>query len=135
MAEAKRVLAFDFGTRRIGVAVGQQLTGTASPLKILPAKDGVPDWDVIAQLIREWQPDTVLVGHPLNMDGSENEMCLRARKFANRLHGRFGVRVELVDERLSSFVHRERGQPLAGKADAIDALAAATICEDWLRRL
>ncbi|MBK8971744.1 MAG: Holliday junction resolvase RuvX [Hahellaceae bacterium] len=134
MADPKRVMAFDFGTCRIGVAVGQQLTGTASPLKILPAKDGVPDWGVIGQLIQEWKPDRVLVGHPLNMDGTENEMCVRARKFANRLHGRFGVQVELVDERLSSFVHREQRRVSAGRSDPIDALAAATICEDWLRR-
>jgi putative Holliday junction resolvase len=136
MADNLRLLAFDYGLKRIGVAVGQQLTGTATPLKILSARDGIPDWDEIRKIIQEWQPDLAVVGNPLNMDGSESEMSLRARKFANRLHGRFGVKVEMTDERLSSYVNRS---PVSGgdghsRTGGIDALAAATICEDWLRK-
>lgn len=130
MAE-ERVLAFDYGLRRIGVAVGQTLTQSARPLTILSARDGVPDWQQIEALLTEWQPDRVLVGLPLNMDGSLSEMARRARKFAGRIHGRFGVAVDMVDERLSSRSNRhEKGARLQS---AIDDLAAMTICEDWLR--
>ena len=99
----RRVMAFDFGTRRIGVASGQEILGTGKPLTMLPARDGVPDWEQIGRLLKEWQPDRVLVGLPLNMDDTENDMCARARKFGKRLHGRFHVEVEMVDERLTSF--------------------------------
>src|SRR5690606_23149449 len=81
------VLGFDYGTQRIGVAVGQTITHTATPLAALHARDGVPNWDHIATLISEWRPARLVVGLPLNMDGSESEMCVRAKKFANRLHG------------------------------------------------
>lgn len=99
----KTLLAFDYGTRNIGVASGQTLTCSATEQSPLKARDGVPDWQQVEKLLQEWQPDLVLVGLPLNMDGSESELSARARKFANRLHGRFGVKVELVDERLTSF--------------------------------
>lgn len=82
-AGKRRVLAFDFGTRRIGVAVGQELIGSGKPLQMLPARDGIPDWNTIAALLAEWQPDLVVVGLPLNMDDTENDMCARARKLAN----------------------------------------------------
>ena len=99
---SRTVLAFDFGTKSIGVAVGQEITGTASPLPALKARDGIPDWNVIEKLYEEWQPHVVVVGLPLNMDGTEQEMTQRARKFANRLHGRFRVAVETCDERLTT---------------------------------
>src|SRR5690606_40137579 len=97
----RRLLAFDFGTRRIGVASGQEMLGTGQPLALLPARDGIPDWQQIEALLAEWQPDIVLVGLPLNMDDTENDMCARARKFGKRLHGRYHVTVEMVDERRS----------------------------------
>jgi len=87
-------------------------------------------------LLREWQPDLVLVGLPLNMDGSDSELCPRARKFANRIHGRFGVPIQMVDERLSSF--EAKGEHLASggsrhyKSDPVDAIAARIILQDWL---
>lgn len=136
MAEGLRLLAFDYGLRRIGVAVAQQLTGTSSPLRILAARDGQPDWDEVERLLAEWRPDLIVVGNPLNMDGSESEMSGRARKFARRLHGRYGLRVEMMDERLSSFVQRhpdERGRTQE-RWQTVDACAAATIGEDWLRK-
>src|SRR5690554_7220621 len=89
----RRLLAFDFGTRRIGVASGQELLGTGQPQAMIPARDGIPDWQQIEKLLAEWQPDVVLVGLPLNMDDTENDMCARARKFGKRLHGRFHVPV------------------------------------------
>lgn len=133
------VLAFDFGTQRIGVAVGQTITGTASPLPALKANDGVPNWDHIAALIKEWQPQQLLVGLPLNMDDSESELSARARKFANRLNGRFGLRVELWDERLSSFEARgemlSRGSKIYRdgnfKDGKVDSLSACLILEGW----
>lgn len=89
------VIAFDFGTKSIGVAVGQTITGTARPLAALKAREGIPDWELIAAVFREWQPDYVVVGLPLNMDGTPQLVTNQAKKFANRLHGRFGIRAEL----------------------------------------
>ena len=101
------VLGFDYGTLRIGVAVGQNLTGTASPIDILRAKDGIPDWDQVKNLVKQWQPELFVVGLPYNMDDSESELLVRARKFALRLHGRFHLPWYGMDERLSSFEAKE----------------------------
>ncbi|WP_346838497.1 Holliday junction resolvase RuvX [Microbulbifer sp. SAOS-129_SWC] len=132
-------LAFDFGTRSIGVAFGQSLTGTARELAPLPARDGQPDWGQLQKLLDEWQPQRLLVGLPLNMDGSESEFGARARKFGNRLHGRTGLPVELVDERLSTRAAKEeafeRGHKGNYAQDPVDSIAARIICEDWLRAL
>lgn len=129
------LLAFDFGTKSIGVAIGQQLTGTARPLAALKAQDGTPDWSKIETLLKEWQPDRVVVGLPLNMDGSEQPLTARARKFANRLHGRFGVQVELHDERLSTVEARAdlfaRGGFRALNKGSVDSLSAVIILESW----
>lgn len=127
---ALRAMGFDFGTQRIGVAVGQTVSGTAEALTILPARDGQPRWDEVEALISEWQPDVLIVGDPINMDGSDSDICLRARKFARRLEGRFGIRTELVDERLSSFEAREG----ADRDQAIDHEAARIILQSWLAR-
>ena len=102
------LLGFDYGERQIGVAVGELATGSARPLCILPARAGQPDWSVLAGLLEEWQPGTLVVGLPLHMDGSEGSSAQQARKFAARLHGRFGCVVELHDERLSSHEVRAR---------------------------
>lgn len=130
------VMCFDYGLRRIGIATGQRITRTATPLTSIPATDGVPDWERLGQLIAEWQPSQLVVGLPLNMDGSESDMSVRARKFANRLHGRFGLPIGHVDERLSTRETRiatgYRG--LAGdQAGQLDAAAAALILERWLQ--
>ncbi|MCP2230450.1 MULTISPECIES: Holliday junction resolvase RuvX [Erwinia] len=129
------LLSFDFGTKSIGVAIGQQLTGTARPLAALKANDGVPDWNKIEALLKEWQPDRVVVGLPLNMDGTEQPLTARARKFANRLHGRFGVQVDLHDERLSTVEARaelfERGGFRALSKGSVDSLSAVIILESW----
>ena len=129
------MLSFDFGTKSIGVAIGQQLTGTARPLTALKANDGVRDWNKIEALLKEWQPDRVVVGLPLNMDGTEQPLTVRARKFANRLHGRFGVQIELHDERLSTVEARaelfERGGFRALSKGSVDSLSAVIILESW----
>lgn len=140
------ILGFDFGLKQIGIAVAQRITKTASPLEILNAKQGQPDWSQVEKIIKEWQPDTLVVGLPLNMDGSESDMSLRAKKFAQRLQGRFGLNVALQDERLSSFevkhaLQEEQFSKSAKHAgmrnkkiqrDKVDALAAANILQRWL---
>ena len=137
-ASALRVLGFDYGTRQIGVAVGQTLTGNARPLKELRARDGIPDWEQIAALLKEWQPDALIVGLPLNMDGSPSEMSARAEKFARRLHGRFQLPVHCIDERLSTFEAKQtlrdsgRRAPTSYRDNPVDSLAAALLMETWL---
>jgi len=132
----KTLLAFDYGTKNIGVATGQTITNSANSLPPLKAKDGTPDWSHIEKLITEWRPDLVLVGLPLNMDDSESELSARARKFANRLHGRFGVKIEMVDERLTSFEAKgevmSRGGSRDYKHNPVDSIAARLILEGWL---
>ena len=139
------ILAFDYGTSFIGVAIGQPIIGTATPLPVLKARDGIPDWAQIEKLIAEWQPAKLLVGLPLNMDGTESPMSARAKKFAQRLHGRFGLEAILWDERLSSF--EARGELLAqermatgrakktgtktARAQGVDSLSARLILESW----
>ncbi|GAA3719434.1 Holliday junction resolvase RuvX [Oceanisphaera sediminis] len=130
------LLGFDYGTKSIGVAVGQQITGSARPLLALKANEGVPNWDQIEALLKEWQPGLLVVGLPLNMDGTEQDISRRARKFANRLHGRFGIKVELQDERLTTTDARARlfeagGYKALGK-DAVDAVSAQLILESWM---
>jgi putative holliday junction resolvase len=126
------VLAFDFGERRIGVAVGQTVTSTASPLGSVPVRHGRPDWEAIAALLEAWAPDMVVVGLPLNLDGTEQPLTRRARRFGNQLAGRWGLPVELEDERLSTREARSRllaeGRPRADD----DPVAAQVILEAWL---
>lgn len=130
-----QILAFDFGLARIGVAVGQSITATANPLATLKAKEGIPDWQIIEKLIKEWQPKLLLVGEPFNMDSSDQQITLKARKFANRLHGRFGLPFQMFDERLSSAAAREEIFEYGGyrklKKTQIDSIAAVLILESW----
>ncbi|MFC1026094.1 Holliday junction resolvase RuvX [Pasteurella multocida] len=129
------VLAFDFGTKSIGCAVGQSITGTAQALPAFKAQDGIPNWDAIGKCLAEWQPDRVVVGLPLNMDGTEQDLTVRARKFAHRLHGRFGVVVELQDERLTTTEARAeifgRGGYKALNKSKVDGISACLILESW----
>jgi len=133
---SRTVLAFDFGTKSIGVAVGQEITGTASPLAALKARDGIPDWNVIEKLYEEWQPQLVVVGLPLNMDGTEQEVTQRAKKFANRLHGRFKVAVDLCDERLTTTDAKSMLFELGGykklTKEKIDSVSACVIFTSWV---
>ncbi|GJH42157.1 Holliday junction resolvase RuvX [Pasteurella canis] len=128
-------LAFDFGTKSIGCAVGQSITGTAQALPAFKAKDGIPNWQQVEQCLMEWKPNIIIVGLPLNMDGSEQDLTLRAKKFANRLHGRFGIRVELQDERLTTVQARaeifEYGGYRALDKSKVDSISACLILESW----
>ena len=124
--KSRTLLGFDYGLERIGVAVAQELIGTATALCTVRANDGKPDWDSITKLIEQWQPDEVVVGLPLNMDGSFHELSYRAQRFGNQLHGRYNLRAHFMDERLSSLQAESelRGKsPKIKKAD-IDKVAA-----------
>lgn len=133
--EIMSVLAFDFGTRHIGVAIGQRFTRTARPLNPLKADHGVPQWPQIAKLIQEWKPDALLVGMPLNMDGSDSNMSDRARVFARLLVEKHQLPVLMIDERLTTFA--ARGQLLQGRNQGREdprahGIAAQLIAESFL---
>ena len=119
------VIAFDFGLRRIGVAVGNTLLRQAQPLAVIDAATNDAKFAAIASLIREWEPDAVVVGLPLHPDGAEHEMTVRCRRFANQIHGRFGLPTSLVDERYTSAVLS------AARGEHIDSEAAALILEQY----
>src|SRR5688572_21864239 len=129
------VLAFDFGTKRIGVAIGDRAIGIAHPLTTVEAADKQRRYDAIAVLIREWQPCLVVVGLPSHMDGVEHELSQLARKFARELGARFGVPVELVDERLSSAVAEislfEAGVAARKRRSLLDQVAAQHILQGY----
>jgi len=134
------IIAFDYGSKRIGVAIGQQLTATTRPLDTVTVRQNKPDWDHISRLLQEWQPDLLLIGLPLAEDGGEQEMSIAARRFANRLNGRYQLPVELVDERFSSIEAEEiivearrSGRLKKSKVkQAIDQIAAELIIQTWL---
>jgi len=132
-ASPQTVLGFDYGKVRTGVAVGQSVTGTATALTTLTSRNHKPDWDGIAALISEWRPDALVVGIPVHMDGSEQEMTQAARKFGRQLHGRFQLPVYEAEERLSSM---EAEQHLGSNNDkgAIDREAARLILQSWLEQ-
>ena len=119
------VFGFDFGIKRIGIAMGNTLTGQAQPLTVIKAIDNATRFKTIGALIDEWRPARLVVGEPRHPDGAEHDMTLSARRFANQLHGRFGLPVELVDERYSSVVIPSK------RGEIIDAKAAAIILQQY----
>jgi putative Holliday junction resolvase len=136
----KIVLAFDFGLRRIGVACGDTVSRSASPLETVPAGPNGPRWELIGSIVRNWQPDVAVVGLPYNVDGSDGEMTGAARSFAAELVRRYALEVDMVDERYSSLEAGARLQSAresglrrrrVAKSD-IDAAAACVILERWL---
>ena len=129
MSRPATLLCFDFGAKRIGVAVGQTLTDTATALEIIPVRNNRPDWDRISALVAEWRPRALVVGNPLNMDGSRQPLCTRVDAFARKLHGRYRLPVLRADERLSTVEARTRQRNRA----AVDDVAARIILEGWLR--
>ncbi len=144
----KTVLGFDFGTKKIGVAVGQSITQTVTPLITLPSKNQKPDWLAIEKQIKEWQPDILIVGLPVHLDGEDQPITQAAKKFGNQLNGRFQLPVEFMDERLSSYEAEERLREINDpkinigkkqtnkrqKAMDIDKIAAQLIVESWFRQ-
>jgi putative Holliday junction resolvase len=134
------VLGFDFGTRRIGVAVGQTLTGSARPLTTLRSSNAQADWAAIDLLIKEWQPAHLVVGLPVNMDGSEHELAATVRAYAEELRTRYALPVHLIDERLSSHEAQKIAVGMGGRSthrslaakEQVDRIAAQVILETWL---
>ena len=125
-ATPRSFLAFDFGTKRVGVASGNTVTGTAQPLRTL-AEQGDARFAAIAKLVAEWKPDALVVGVPYHPDGAPHENTVRAQRFARQLHGRFKLPVHEVDERYTTT------EALAGGAADADAAAAALILEQFFR--
>jgi len=135
-------LGFDVGTRLIGVAVGNRLTGTARPLDILHVRDKQPDWPRLDGIVRQWSPDMLVVGLPLTLDGGSQPITRHARRFAEQLRQRYKLPVHMQDERHSSqeaarrFARaRAAGTKRRRDAEKIDAVAAAVILESWLDSL
>ncbi|HLB57198.1 MAG TPA: Holliday junction resolvase RuvX [Gammaproteobacteria bacterium] len=130
------LLGFDFGLKRIGVAVGQTVTKTARPLTTLKANDGIPRWEECEKLVKMWQPTALVVGIPLNMDGTEQRLTHLAKQFANVLQERFHLPVYGMDERLSTKEARDRlfkeGGYKALQNGQIDSIAAQLILQNWL---
>ena len=129
MSNLRLLLGFDYGTRQIGVAVGQMITGQARELCVLKAQNGVPDWQQIEALLKEWQPDALVVGVPRHPDGAPHENTARAQKFARQLRERFRLPVFEVDERYSTT------EALQDGARDADAGAACVILDQFLRSL
>ena len=129
------ILGFDFGLKRIGIAVGQKFTKTASPLSTLNANNGVPNWSEIQKMIVAWKPDALLVGLPLNMDDSISDMAKRAEAFACLLEEKFALMVVRMDERLSTREAKHEFMRIRGKAikrgQRVDAYAAVLLIESW----
>ncbi|MFY0480900.1 Holliday junction resolvase RuvX [Achromobacter marplatensis] len=125
------LLGFDFGEKKIGIAIGNTLTRQARPLEIIFSEIRDARFGRIAALLQEWQPHRVIVGLALDADGGEQPATARCRRFANQLHGRFGIAVELIDERGSSM----EAQRLLGTHAADDAMAAAVILQRYLDTL
>jgi putative Holliday junction resolvase len=129
------LLAFDFGTRRIGVAVGETMLRSARPLTVIDAEANVVRFAAIDRLIAEWRPARLVVGLPLALDGAEHDMSARCRRFARQLAGRFALPVDLADERLSSCEAESRLRARGGDArHAVDAEAAAVILQSYFER-
>src|SRR3990167_9749211 len=132
----KVLLGFDFGMKRIGIAVGQTVTKTARPLTTINATEGVPQWTILDKIIRTWQPDACIIGIPLNMDGTEQPITQIARQFAQQLHERYQLPIHEMDERLSTKDARERvfteGGYKALQDRQIDSVAAQLILQNWL---
>ena len=127
-----QILAFDFGTKYIGVAVGQTITKTSSPLMIINiAQEGKEIWNTISNLIDEWKPDQLLVGKPLNMDGTQSKIMQKVNHFFNKLKKMSNVPCELVDERLTSFEAKQLIN-LDSKDRRIDDLAAKIFLDNWM---
>ena len=132
-------LGFDYGSKRIGIAVGNTVSLSATALDTIRVKNDQPDWDHISRLIAEWQPDALIVGWPIQMDNSDNPVTPRARRFGNQLHGRYNLPVHHVDERLSTHVAlseiREAGYNNQRSRGLVDSYAAREILQTFLNGL
>ena len=130
--------AFDFGTKRIGVAVGQTITKTASPLPVLSAKDGIPNWQEIDNILAQWKPQALVIGIPVNKDYDDRQLEYAAKKFGRRLKHRFSLPVFGIDEHLTSFAAKQALYEYGGESslrkNSIDSIAATLILESWFNK-
>ena len=131
----KRIIAFDYGKSRIGVASGQTLTKTASPLTTIRSLNGEPNWEEIQKVINKWSPDIIVVGLPLDMNEEETDSTKYAKKFGEDVNNRFNISVSFIDEKLSTREARWRLENMTKKTARhikVDAIAACIILETWL---
>ena len=135
----RTIMGFDFGTKSIGLAIGQEVTGTANALGAVKARDGIPNWDDIGAYVSQWQPDLLVVGLPLNMDGTNQQVTFQAKKFANRLHNNFRLPVKTQDERLTTTDAKARLFEQGGYRNLakgnVDGMSAAIILESFFEAL
>lgn len=124
------LLGFDFGMRRIGIAIGNTITNEAKPLLTIAAQDGIPDWEEIKKIIKEWTIKELIVGMPYNLSGQFQEITFAARKFANRLHQKFKLPVHTIDERYTTKLARSK----VTKKIGVDSIAACIILQSWLNQ-
>ena len=129
-------MAFDFGTKNIGIAIGQEITKTASTFYSIRANDGLPDWIELDMIVKEWNPNLFIVGDPLNMDGTRSKIQDSSDKFSTALNKRYDISIEKTDERLSSREAKERLENIQmGIKDSRNkhSISAQIILEDWFR--
>jgi putative Holliday junction resolvase len=132
--DGRYFIGFDFGMKTIGVAIGQLITNTASPLKPLKAKHGIPNWPDIDKLLESWPIAGFIVGDPLKLDGSVQHLTHAARKFARRLNQRYQKPLYLIDERLTSKEAASIKKHTGDKRTNIHSLCAQLILEEWLNQ-
>ena len=135
------IVAFDFGLKRTGVAVGNTLTGSATPECTLISKDQQPDWDGITKLFKDWKPAKIVVGMPTELDGSENPLAKSVQRFCNQIEGRYNIEVEQENEQFTSIEAarrlkqlRQSGRKKKISKDEVDKIAAAIILENWMQK-
>ena len=139
MSTAQRFFGIDFGTRKLGIAVGQTLTRTAMGIAVVPVRNGEPDWVQLDQLVKHWKPQALVIGMPYNMDGTDSDLMVRVKEFAQNLSDRYQLPWHSIDERLSTRAAREitrENAELTGKRyndkGQVDAMAAQLLLESWL---
>ena len=136
LSEPRIVMAFDFGIKHIGIAIGQEITKTASTFYSIKALEGQPDWKELDDIIHEWKPDLIVVGDPYNMDGSRSKIQDMSDRFSDALYKRYQIQLEKTDERLSSREANERLQNLdigTKSSSNKHSISAQVILEDWFR--
>ena len=126
------VLAFDFGMKRIGVAIGDTLSNSAKPLTTITAIDGIPNWDNITALIKDWDADTLIIGMPYNHDGSIQDITHSAKKFYNRIKSKYALPTHFIDERLTTKIAKIELAKLHKNNYSMDSMAATLILQSWL---
>ena len=127
-----QIVAFDFGIKKIGVAVGQTETNTSSPLHVIQNKDNKINWNEISIVLDEWKPDLILIGKPLNMDGTDSEIMKKVEKFVKHLKTIYDAQYEYIDERLTTFEAKEI--LIENKSDIVDANAAKILIDNWFNK-